>query len=121
MALKTSLNLIARRIAQAVLRFAAAEGWPREDFALAGTYDENTERISLTFGTDHHFEEKACYSGIFRELRREFNDHPELIMHIGLIVRQVTSIDEIIWDGDTGGDVVDLTDLLDRYLSEKRP
>jgi hypothetical protein len=113
MAIGTSLRLVAKRISQSVKAYANSQGWAPGDYALAGTFDEKTERISLVFGTDREFDETQCYAGILRELRQAFSDSPSIIRQIGLVVLRVSSLDEVYLQSQIGQDERDLTDLLE--------
>lgn len=114
MANKTSLRPIARRISKAVETVAQAEGLPSNDYALVGTYDEKTERISLTVGTDRPIDERRWYERILQEIRRQFPEAPEITMYIGLVIRRVTNLDEVYWDSYVGENEIDMTELLER-------
>ena len=112
MALKTSLRLVARRIAEAVRRYAAAQGLPPGDYALTGTYDGEADRISLTLGADRPIDERRWYAGILQEIRKSFPEAPHLTMHIGLVVRTVQNLDDVYLESSPGADEIDLTELL---------
>jgi hypothetical protein len=119
MALKTSLRLIAKRIANAVKSYASNEGLPREGYALIGTFNEKTDQISLTFGTDRDIDERRWYAGILQEIRRSFPEYPQMTMFIGLVIRKVRNLDEIYMNTFAGEDEIDLTELFERFLDER--
>lgn len=114
MAITTSLRPIARRIATAVRSYAASQGLADGDYALAGTWDERTGRIALVFGSDRAIDEKQWYAGILRSLRQAFADQPSVVMHIGLVVESVRSLDDVYLRFPPVGDEEDLTGLLER-------
>ncbi len=114
MAITTSMRPVARRIAEAVGSYASSQGLVAGDYALAGTWDERTERISLVFGSDRPLDEKQWYAGILLSLRRVFADQPPIVRHIGLVVQNVRSLDDVYLHFPPGGDEEDLTNLLER-------
>jgi hypothetical protein len=114
MAIKTSLRIIARRISDAVRRAASNQGLLPGDYALAGTYDEKTDRISLRLGTDRPIDERRWYADTIMEIRRSFPENPQITIHIGLVIRGVQSLEEIYWDLTDSEDEQDLTELLNR-------
>jgi hypothetical protein len=113
MALKTSVKAIARRIATAVASYAAQQGLSFEDYALVGSFDEQTERFSLTFGTDRAIDERQWYSGLLTAIRQAFPEHPQMTMHIGLVVQNVSNLDEMDAQNSLNANEIDLTDLLE--------
>lgn len=120
MAIKTSLRPIIRRIAEAIEAYAAAEGLSKGDYALAGTWDEKTDRISLVFGTDRGIDERRWYVGILQSIRQSLSDHPWVVRYIGLIVENVENLDEVYLHFTGGENESDLTELLERTSSRKR-
>lgn len=106
--------MVARKISQAVENAASAQGLAHGDYALVGFYDENTERISLTFGTDRPVDELRLYSEVFGEIRRLFPGAAQITMRIGLVIRKVRNLDEIYSEEAGAEDEVDITDLLER-------
>ncbi|MBV8233774.1 MAG: hypothetical protein JO329_27665 [Planctomycetaceae bacterium] len=119
MALKTSLRLIAKRIANAVKAYASNEGLPRGEYDLIRTYDNKNDQISLTFGTVRDIDERRWYAGILQEIRRSFPEYPQMTMFIGLVIREVRNPDEIYTNALVGEDEIDLTELFDRFLDER--
>jgi hypothetical protein len=113
MALKTSLRPIARKIAEAVKSYASSQGWAKDDYVLAGTWDEKTDRIRLVFGTDRQIDERQWYSGILQAIRRTFADNPWIIRNIGLVVENVQNLDQVYIHFPSDDDEVDLTDILE--------
>src|SRR4051794_10104331 len=99
MAIKTSLRPITKRIAQAVENAAANLGLRPEEYALAGSFDENTDRISLLLGTNRTLDELKLYTEILNEIRAAFPDDPYFTMHVGLVIRRVQNPDEVYWNG----------------------
>jgi hypothetical protein len=118
MAIKSSLRIIAKRIAQAVQLALSNHKLSTDHYLLLGTYDERSERISLTLGVDQLVDEGRVYAEILDELRQEFREWPNFTMHIGLVIRQVSKLDEVYYDdslGSLNGDEeFDLTDMLQR-------
>jgi hypothetical protein len=114
MALKTSLRPIARRISEAVESYATSQGLSRGDYALVGSFDEKTGRISLTLGTGRQVDERRWYADILQAIRRSFPGDPQVTMHIGLVIQRVQDLDEIYANALAGDDEVDLTELLER-------
>lgn len=114
MALKSSLRLVVQRISEAVKRYASAQGWRKDDYALVGTFAEKSDRISLTLGTARQVDERQWYAGILQEIRKSFPEYPQITMHIGLVVRNVANLDEVYLDALVGEDEIDITEQLDR-------
>ena len=114
MALTTSMRFVAGRIARAVEEFAVAEGFAPGDYALVGSLDERTGRISLTLGTDRPIDEKRWYAGVLQSIRRAFNSTPEVMMYLGLVIQRVEGLDDLYASFLLGEDEVDLTELLER-------
>jgi hypothetical protein len=114
MAIKTSLRIIARRLSEAVQKAALKQGIPPDDFALAGTYDEATDRIRLRLGTNHPVDERRLYADAFDEIRRALPEIPHITLHVSLVIHKVTSLEEIYWDSTDSEDEHDLTELLNR-------
>jgi hypothetical protein len=114
MAIKTSLRPAIKRIAEAIEAYAVAKGLPKSDYALAGTWDEKTDRISLVFGTDRGIDEREWYAGILQSIRQSFSDHPWMTRNIGLIVENVENLDEVYLHFSGGENESDLTELLER-------
>ena len=112
MALKSSLKFISKRISQAVQNSAALQGLAPGDYALAGSYDQPTERISLTLGTDRSIDEGRWYADTLDEIRRLFPEFPYLTMHVGIVVRKVANLDEVYIDYADADDEMDLTEML---------
>jgi hypothetical protein len=120
MAIKTSLRPIIRRIAEAIESYATAQGLARNDYALAGTWDQKTNRISLVFGTDRRIDERQWYAGILQSIRQSFSDQPWITRNIGLVVENVENLDEVYLHFSGSEDESDLTELLERTSSRKR-
>lgn len=114
MVIKRALRLIARRIATAVTRAAAAQGLDPGEYALVGSFDEQTDRISLTLGTDRPIDPSRLYADIIAEIRRQFPDFPQITYHIGLVIRRVGNLDEVYIEGAGAEDELDLTLMLER-------
>jgi len=111
MAIKTSLRIIARRLSEAVRKAALKQGIPPDQFALAGTYNEATDRIRLKLGTNHPVDERRLYADAFDEIRRALPEIPHITLHVSLVIQKVTSLEEIYWDATSSEDEHDLTDL----------
>jgi hypothetical protein len=114
MALKSALTFVTRRISKAVEGAAAKQGLARSDYALVGSLDERTDRISLTLGTDHPIDDHRLYADTFAEIRRMFPDQPHITMQIGLVIRKVRNLDAVYLDNAFAEDELDLTELLER-------
>jgi len=114
MALKTSLRPVARKIAEAVKAYASSQGWARDEYALVGTWDEKTGRISLIFGTDRQIDERQWYSGMLQAIRRSLSEHPGITRNIGLVVENVQNLDEVYLHFPSDDDESDLTEMLER-------
>jgi hypothetical protein len=114
MALKPSLRFVAKRIAEAVERSAQGQGLAQGDYALAGTYDEKSDRISLTLGTDRKIDDRRWYADTLQEIRRAFPEAPQITMQIGIVVQKVTNLDEVYLNSMAAEDEFDLTLLLER-------
>jgi hypothetical protein len=114
MALKSALSFMTRKISKAVEEAAAKQSLARSDYALVGSLDERTDRISLTLGTDHPIDDRRLYADIFAGVRRMFPDQPHITMQIGLVIRKVRNLDEVYLDNVFADDELDLTELLER-------
>jgi hypothetical protein len=114
MASKTSLRLIAKKIAEAVQTYAMSQGMPRSEYALLGASDEKTDRIRLVFGSVRTIDERHWYAGILQELRKTFADYPWITMNIGLVVENVQNLDDVYRHFPGDDDEVDLTEMLER-------
>ena len=113
MAVKTPLRPIARRISGVIRAFAAGRGWDQDELAIAGTFDELTERITLYVGSERLIDEKSWNIEIRGALRGEFEDFPGVVDRIGLIVRHVEHLGRIYRDLRLGDDEIDMTELLE--------
>ncbi len=111
MAIKTSLTIIARRLSEAVRKAAMKHGMLPNDYALAGMYDEATDRIHLRLGTDRSIDERRLYADTFDEIRRSLPEVPHITYYVSLVIHKVQSLDEIYWDATGSEDEHDLTDL----------
>jgi hypothetical protein len=114
MAIETSLRPVARRIAQAIEDYAAAQGWQRGDYALSGSWNERTGRISLILGTARRVDERKWYSGLIQAIRQAFADQPWLTRNIGLVVENVQNLDEVYLESPGDDHEIDLSELLER-------
>jgi hypothetical protein len=111
MALKTPMRLITRRIARAIRSFASAEGWSEHEVAIAGTFDEPTERFYLVVGSNRTIDESLWFKGIIHALRIEFADMPWIRSQINLVVRNVPAIDQIYSQMIVGDGESDVTEM----------
>lgn len=111
MAVKTSLKMVAQKIGDAIRGFGAGEGWDQDDLAIAGTFDEQTERIYLVVGSDRPFDERRWHSGIMNAIRREFASSPGITSRLVLVVRNVSRLDQIYYEMILGDDEIDITEL----------
>ncbi|QEH33376.1 hypothetical protein OJF2_18770 [Aquisphaera giovannonii] len=114
MAIKTSLSLIARRISDSVRRAAARQGLAEGDYALAGIYYDDSDRISLRVGTDRQIDDRRWFADAMNEIRQAFPEDPTITYFIGLVVRKVKNLDEVYWDTSDSEDAQDMTELLNR-------
>jgi hypothetical protein len=112
MALKSSLRLISKRISQAVQRSAAKQGLTSADFILLGSYDPESEYISLTLGTDHAIDDRRWYADTLDEIRRAFPDFTSFTMHIGLVIRKVANLDDTYAYHGVSDNELDLAEML---------
>jgi hypothetical protein len=113
MAIKTSLRPIARRISDAVRDYAASNGWVPGDYALTGAFNERNDRISLVLATDRKIDEHQWYIGLLGAIRAAFPEYPQMVMHIGLVVKNVSSLDEAYAWPYLDEEEADLTELFD--------
>ena len=113
MAFKSSLRSVAQRISRAVRNSTSSQGLAPADYALAGSSDERTERISLTIGVDRQVDELRLYADTLREIRESFPESPQFTYHIGIVIRRVDDLDEIQFEPTAAEDEVDFTDLLE--------
>jgi transposase-like protein len=114
MALKTSLSLLSERISKAVHAAVRKHGLTRSDYRLFGTFESESDHISLALKTTRQIDELELYSDVFSEIRRLFPDDPSLPMHVGLVIRSAVSSGEMnsfaLWVESQE----DITHLLDR-------
>jgi hypothetical protein len=113
-AIKAPLIPFIRTIAEAIDKYASEQGLAKSDYALVGTLDEKTDRISLIFGTDRQIDERQWYSGILRAIREALADYSWMTRNIGLVVENVRYLDEVYLESPGGDDEVELTELLER-------
>ena len=118
MASKTSLRPAIRKIGEAVYTYATSQGFAKNDYALAGTFDPNSDRISLFLGTDRQIDEREWYGGILQEIRKSLSDYPWMIRNIGLVVENVNNLDEVYLHFASAEDESDLTELLERSMEQ---
>jgi hypothetical protein len=119
MAIKTSLRPAIRRIAEAIEAYARAQGLARNDYALAGTWDQKTNRISLVFGTDRRVDERQWYAGVLQSIRQSFSDQPWITRNIGLVVENVENLDEVYLHFSGVDDESDLTEMLEKTPGQR--
>jgi hypothetical protein len=113
-AIKAPLIPFVRTIADAIDKYASEQGFGKNDYAVVGTWDEKTDRISLIFGTDRQIDERQWYSGILRAIREALADYSWMTRNIGLVVENVRNLDEVYLESPVGEDEVELTELLER-------
>ncbi len=114
MAIKASLIPFARKIAKAVDKYVSDQGLTKGEYALVGSWDEKTDRISLILGTGRRIDERQWYSGTLHAIREALADYPWMTRNIGLVVENVRNLDEVYLESPGGEDEVDLTELLER-------
>jgi hypothetical protein len=107
MAVKTSLKTIARRIGDAIRSFGSSEGLIFSDFTIAGTFDEQTERIYLVVGCYRPIDERRWHSGIMNAIRKELSETSRVV----LVVLNISRIEEIYQEMVLGGDEIDITEM----------
>ncbi len=108
MAVWTPLRLVGRKIGELIRAFGAGEGLAPDEFAIAGTFDEPTERFYLVVGSCRQIDPSRWHSGIMKALREEFLETSRFV----LVVRNVTRIDDVYRENVMGDDLIDVTDLL---------
>jgi hypothetical protein len=113
-AIKTSLRLIARELSQAVEAAAKAQGLTPQDYALFGSFFENSEHISLRFLTTRPIDKRRLYSDTFDRIRRAFPRDPQVVLYTSLVVTVVGSEDEFYRDSLGSEDETDITPLLEK-------
>ena len=111
MAVKISMKLVARKIGEAVRAFGAGEGLNPDEFAIAGTFDERTERFYLVVGSSRPIDKYKWHPGILNAIRKEFAGDPTITSRIVLVIRNVSRIDQVYHEMIIGDDEVDVTDL----------
>jgi hypothetical protein len=114
MAVSNSVSWIAANLARAVVAYAESHGLSPGEFALAGALDTTTDRISLAFGTDRPIDQKAFFSGLMTAIRDAFPASPGLLMHLGLVIRRVSNLDQFYSTFRVADNEVDITDLFER-------
>ena len=119
MAIKTSLRPIVSRISEALRRSTTSQGMLPGDYAIIGSFDENTDRISLLLGTDQSIDSGQLYADSLQEIRRSFPEDPQFTMHVGLVIRKVQNVEEIYYDSIAGDDEIDLTELFERFRTRR--
>ena len=112
MALRTSLTWIKRRFAKAIRQLAERELWSRNRYEFTGTFDENSGRFYLVFGTNYPTDEIDFYSKIKTALRAAFPDDPWVITNIGLVIEHVEDLEQVYRNLRVSEDDTDLGDLL---------
>jgi hypothetical protein len=112
MAIKTSLTIISSKISEAVRKASVKLGLTDYDYALAGTYDENSDRIRLRLGTKHPVDDRKWYADTLEEIRLALPETPHITFHVNLVIQKVKSLEETYWDLTDSEDERDLTDML---------
>ena len=95
MALKTSLTFLSKKISEAVGMAARNQGLAPHTYSISGSYNKDADHISLMFNTTEPIDELQLYKEFFEEVRRLFPNDPFIAMHLGLVIRQVLSDDEL--------------------------
>ena len=114
MAFKSALSVFSRRIGQAVRKAADGFGLVPGHYALLGTYDEDSDRFTLTFRSDHPIDEKMVYSAILDEIRAAFPEFPHFAYHITLVIRTVQDLNELSFESLGGEQELDLSEMFAR-------
>ena len=112
MAVSPSLRYTARQIARAARKAALDQGLSPDDYVLVGSFDGDSGRISLTFGTAHSVDDRRLYADTFAELRQLSPDYPQMTMHLGLVIRKVNNLEDAYLEIGAEGDL-DITDMLE--------
>jgi hypothetical protein len=107
MAVKTPLRLVARKMGDLIRTFGATEGLAPDEFAIAGTFDEPTERFYLVVGSDRSLDQRRWHAGIINAIRKEFLDTSGVV----LVVRNVTRIDQVYQEMVIGDNEIDVTEM----------
>ncbi len=102
---------MARKIGEAVRSFASDEGLDRADLAIAGIFDEETERIYLIVGSFRQIDERRWHLGIMNAIRNHSSDMPGMTSRLVLVVRNVSRIDEIYNEMVIGDNDIDITEM----------
>lgn len=116
MALDTSLRFVSRKIGQAVEIAAKNQNLSREDYFLFGTYDEDSDHISLDLKVGQRVNDHQLFSDIFQEIRRLLPDFVSITLKVGLVIRRIERLDDVDRDSLSAGER-DITDLLERAMS----
>lgn len=119
MAVKTPMRPTLRRVSQVIADYARAQGLDRSEFALVGSWNERTDRISLTLGTTRPLDEPRWYSEILAGLRESFEEIDRLwvIWNLGLVFRRVDGLQRVYLDFLIGDDDEDVTGLLEEGVN----
>lgn len=120
MALKSSLTLITRRISAAVKKAATHLGLERDQYALAGSFDENSERIYLTLGVNQGVDERQLYTDVMDEIQKSLPELPQVSSHVGLVIRRVQKTDDIYLSSATAEGEEDLSEKFESAENESR-
>lgn len=115
MAVKAPLRPVLKRISRELVDYARAQGLNRSEFALVGSWNERTGRISLVVGTTQPIDGMRWYSEILAKLRESFGEagQPWATWNIGLVIQWVRDLDQVYLDFKVGDDEDDVTGLLE--------
>lgn len=115
MAVKAPMRPTLGRISRVIADYARAQGLDRSEFALVGSCNDRTDRISLVLGTTRPLDELRWYSEILENLRRDFEEigRPWVAWNIGLVFRRVDDLERVYLDFLIGDDDEDVTGLLE--------
>jgi|GEM_PF-1464403 len=115
MAVKAPMRPTLRRVSRVIADYARAHGLDRSEFALVGSCNERTDRISLILGTTRSIDEPRWYSEILENLRKDFEEigRPWVTWNIGLVFRRVDDLERIYLNFLIGDDEEDVTGLLE--------
>lgn len=115
MAVKAPMRPTLGRIARVIADYARVQGLDRSEFALVGSLNERTDRISLILGTTRSLDELRWYSGILENLRQDFGEigRPWVTWNIGLVFRRVDDLERLYLNFVIGDDEEDVTGLLE--------
>ena len=112
MAVKTSVNRLAKAVSTAVREFATQQGWSRDDYKIIAIYHPDRELIYLTIGSTQPVDRARCTEGLMNSLAVAFGSRSWAFNHVVPIVRHLQSPDKIEQYLVLHDNEVDMTDML---------